>query len=308
MLDQFYTNFNVANYCWFYLNATLGQYENPDDLSFLEPSAGSGVFLNLMPVAKRTGIDLDPRNDEIIKADFLKLNPVLNSKKHLTKIHVNTALGSLLIPDNKTSIVTVGNPPFGKSGALAAQFINHAAKFSSYIAFILPASFQKYTYHRYLRPNLKLLSNLTLGYNKFNSPDGNKVYEYNTVFQIWHTTSLNINLRKLKSPPIEHPDFKLYQYNNTVAVLDLFTLDFDFAVPCQGYQDYNRREYESDNCDKNKQWILIKAKTPEILANLKSLDYERLAYKYALTTPGFRKADLIEEYDLYYPPVTNEFY
>ena len=39
--------------------------------TFIEPSAGSGSFLKILPKNKRIGIDIEPRFDEIIKQDYL---------------------------------------------------------------------------------------------------------------------------------------------------------------------------------------------------------------------------------------------
>ena len=38
--------------------------------------------------------------------------------------------------------VAIGNPPFGLRGQLALKFINHAAKYCDYVAFILPQLFE----------------------------------------------------------------------------------------------------------------------------------------------------------------------
>ena len=65
--DQFYTKPDIAVICFSVLKETicLNKYD-----CFLEPSAGQGVFLDLFPIIKRVGIDIDPKRDDIIECDF----------------------------------------------------------------------------------------------------------------------------------------------------------------------------------------------------------------------------------------------
>lgn len=104
------------------------------------------------------------------------------------------------------------------------------------------------------------------------------------------------DLRQRTSPPTSHPAFSLRQYNNTTQALKHFGEDFDFAVPCQGYQDYSRRETDESACERNKQWILIKANSPQSKAVLESIDYGALAMRGQTGPPGFRLWSLVREY------------
>jgi hypothetical protein len=66
-LDQFYTSDSTAQFCYDKLNQEL----NLNDFTlFLEPSAGTGSFLKLMPEELRLGIDLDPKFNDVIELDF----------------------------------------------------------------------------------------------------------------------------------------------------------------------------------------------------------------------------------------------
>lgn len=116
-LDQFYTNTDYAKKFFCTVKSILDL--NGADI-LLEPSAGSGSFLNLMDESKRIGIDIDPKSNEIMKSDFFDWNPPSGKK-----------------------IITIGNPPFGKNSSLAVKFFNRAAEFSDAIAFILPKTFKK---------------------------------------------------------------------------------------------------------------------------------------------------------------------
>lgn len=121
-LDQYYTNRDIAQ---MYYDKTI-QYLKQKGISeeecfFVEPSAGDGVFYDLLPTDRRVGIDICPNNPLIIEHDFL------------------TWEGKL--PKDK-KIVYIGNPPFGYRGWLALEFVNKAAQNADFVFFILPMSFQ----------------------------------------------------------------------------------------------------------------------------------------------------------------------
>ena len=119
LFDKFYTQPSVAETCINITYKIIG--ENAKCYTYIEPSAGSGAFLDLLPL-NTLGIDIFPPEEriDILKMDFLQWNP-----------------------EKSQNIVVIGNPPFGKNASLALKFINHAARFASYIAFILPRTFEK---------------------------------------------------------------------------------------------------------------------------------------------------------------------
>lgn len=131
ILDQFYTNVNYAKHFYKIIqdNVNLEQYSIQ-----LEPSAGTGSFFNLMDKNKRVGLDLDPKSTDIQKYDFFSWKP-----------------------DSKQTVITIGNPPFGKNSSLAVKFFNHAAQFSDVIAFILPRTFRKTSIVNRLNKNFHLI-------------------------------------------------------------------------------------------------------------------------------------------------------
>jgi len=164
-LDQFFTKSTVAEYCI----ESLTKHLNTEDINicnykFIEPSAGDGNFYNLLPENSRIGIDIMPMNSEIEQQDFLTWNIKPNGKRY----------------------ITVGNPPFGYRAWLALAFINHAAKFSDYVAMILPMSFQSdgkgSPKHRVV--GLELIHSEILPMNSFIDPSG-KELKINALWQIW---------------------------------------------------------------------------------------------------------------------------
>ena len=275
-LDQFYTKPEVAIACWQHLTKTLSDLNrNLNDLFFLEPAAGNGAFYELLPAQRRLGIDLVPKCDGVRLQDFFKLTDLPSTAQHT---------------------VVIGNPPFGKRGKLAITFFNHAAHLADIIAFIVPVNFRKFTTHKQLESSMRFISQLPLPRDAFHLDTG-KSYSVNTEFQIWtRLASTHEDMRQYKRLPIDHPDFQMWQYNNTADALKVFQNAFDFAVPCQGWQDYSRRETDEKKCERNKQWILLKTENPIVLTRLMEIDYERLALECATAVPGFRKGDLVKVY------------
>ncbi len=121
-LDQFFTTPAVAADCYAEMASFLASKgEDASTFHYIEPSAGSGVFYDLMPKGRRTGIDVMPIRKEFVREDFLTWKP---AKKR-----------------GRRNLV-IGNPPFGYRAWLALAFVNHAAQFSHYVGMILPMAFQ----------------------------------------------------------------------------------------------------------------------------------------------------------------------
>ena len=280
-LDQFYTKKEVAAACWKHFTEIFAV----DNLFFVEPSAGTGAFYNLLPPQRRLGMDIEPKCEGVIAQDFLKV----------TGFPMPLSISATDVATTETAII--GNPPFGKRGKLAIAFFNHAAYLADTVAFIVPVIFRKWTVHKRLDSSMRFISKLALPREAFQLGN-DKPYAVNTEFQIWTRGEANAysDMRLHQPLPIAHPDFQMWQYNNTPAALKVFRNDFDFAVPCQGWQDYSRKETDEKQCERNKQWLLLKAKDPHVLSRLMRIDYERLAQECATAVPGFRKGDLVQAY------------
>lgn len=117
-LDQYYTSYDDMEYCvnksWDVIK-DLG-YEVSE---FLEPSAGEGVFSNYLATSGLDviAIDIEPKGEDIIKADFLTYDL-----------------------EYKEGRFIIGNPPYGARLNLAKKFYKRAIELGDYIAFILPIS------------------------------------------------------------------------------------------------------------------------------------------------------------------------
>jgi hypothetical protein len=263
--DQFYTNPDVAMnlYRTLQINLDLHVYD-----LFVEPSVGTGAFYYLMPDEKRMGFDIDPSIKDAIKCDFL-------DHKMDRKIK---------------NIISIGNPPYGKRSKLAIEFVNKCMGFSDVIAMVLPISFMKYNTQRKINNRFGVIYEEILPKNSFIA--NGKPYNVNTVWQIWKRDQ---GTRKRK-PKTSHVDFTMYLYNNTLTARKFFDYEWNFAVPRQGYQDYNRRETDSTKCETTKQWIFFSVDDEKVLEVLKNIDYNKLSMKNT-SIPGFGKADIVEEYE-----------
>ena len=267
--DQFFTRDSVAIHCW---EKLLNCLALPRDTHFVEPAAGAGAFYSLLPEDRRTGLDLEPRHEGIEEADFMEW-----------------------LPEPTDHIVVVGNPPFGRRGRTALEFVNRALTFAETVAMILPMTFTRHEAQKQIPAGVRLAFSEALEPASFLLPDG-EPYSVQTVFQIWTWRPSPVDLRLNAPLPKKHPDFDMWQYNNTLDALRYFNEPFDFAVPCQGWQDYSRRETDAAACEKSKQWMLLRPLTDWAYDLLYNLDYHRIAHEAQTSTPGFRKGTLVQAY------------
>lgn len=156
--DQFYTKTSVAVHC---IDLILETIESPELYTWLEPSAGNGSFFNNIPTdIRKVGIDIDPKTDGILQADFLEWTPTFQTKA-----------------------IVIGNPPFGRQSSLAKKFIKKSCEFADIIAFILPRSFSKPSMFSAFDTKFHCILTEELGTNSFVVNDAE--YDVPCVFQIW---------------------------------------------------------------------------------------------------------------------------
>ena len=168
-LDQFYTKPEIANQCFSTISHLTPEL-------WIEPSAGTGSFYTLLP-EPRFGIDLEPKCEGVVEGNWLEHTPVTNN------------------------CVVVGNQPFGYRAQGAIEFFNHAAKFSTHIAFIVPRSFRKAYIINQLNPYFHCTVETILDLGAFIG-GADKI---RTVWQVWEkrtTRRPKIVLPK-KSPHFE---------------------------------------------------------------------------------------------------------
>ena len=132
----------------------------------IEPSAGTGNFLQFLPQNKTLAYDIEPKHPQIIEQDFLKVDE--------------------LFPP---STLVIGNFPFGRACSLAVKFFNHSANLgATTIASILPKSFRKWSIINRLDANFHLSvdQDLSIDYVDDKGIPISSKGKLNTVWQIWH--------------------------------------------------------------------------------------------------------------------------
>jgi hypothetical protein len=155
-LDKFYTKSEVAKRL--ISNIDFQNY----DLA-VDPCCGDGAFFSNIKIDK-IGIDIQPDIDGVICHDFLTWN--------FSQLKID-----------RSKIIVISNPPFGKQGSLAMKFIKRSAEFSDTIAFILPISFAKNSVKNRIPHFYHLEYEEIIPDNSFlmNGID----YKVKCVFQIW---------------------------------------------------------------------------------------------------------------------------
>ena len=117
--DQFFTPVDIARHCWETFLSIVANDIDVNEYTFIEPSAGSGVFLKFLP-EYTIAFDIEPRGEKIMKQDYLLWKPTITTDKY----------------------IVFGNPPFGLRGHLALKFIIHSLSIGAeYVCFILPQLF-----------------------------------------------------------------------------------------------------------------------------------------------------------------------
>lgn len=290
-LDQFYTNPLTAKKLTSIFTEEVKKLDY-QKINFLEPSAGTGNFLETIReigknnsfINKKTlAFDIEPKSDKenIIKTNFLKV-PLT---KYLEK-------------EKRNNYVVLGNPPFGKKGKLALNFVNKVAKYIDTIGFILPLTFRRYSVQSKLDKDLQLIYDINLEPNSFLAND--KIYSLNACFQIWTKRKTEQKDLRIKERPItKHPDFEMFLHNNTHPTLKFFQkskYQWDFAVVRQGFYDYSQKIETEKKLFKNRQYIFFKSKDESTKQRLLQLDFAELAQKNTVI-PGFGKHDVIRAYN-----------
>lgn len=135
----------------------------------VEPSAGSGSFFKQIPTDKKIGIDISPEHKDVTTMDFLTYKP-----------HPHQA--------TQQRVLVVGNPPFGRVSSLAVKFFNHASKWASVIAFIVPRTFRRISVQNKLNTNFHLVfdEDIPMEPCSFEPPMMAKC-----CFQIWEKNETN---------------------------------------------------------------------------------------------------------------------
>ncbi len=213
----------------------------------VEPSAGRGAFLTLLPADKRVALDIEPRHPEIRRGDFLAWVP----------------------PMDRGRILTIGNPPFGQRGALAMAFITRAAHYSDAFAFVLPRSFNKYTFQNRVPESFHLIGSFDC--DDFCGEDG-AAKKVRAVFQVWERRG---DRRPRLQPDAGHPHFSMrHRHLSRTRAEELADIrrEFDFAIAQVG-SDF--RPKDAAQVTRGSHWF-IKPLVPGVRRRFDRLDFSFL--------------------------------
>jgi predicted RNA methylase len=167
--EQFYTPRPVADRV---VAQVLDAVPDAVTRTWIEPAGGTGAFID---AAREVGVvdvvsfDIEPQHHDVAHGDFLQQRL------------------------NVTSAISVGNPPFGRNNALSVPFFNHCARYSDYIAFIVPRSWRKWSVTNRLDPHFHLAADEDLSIN-YVDRDGVTAYArtyLQTCVQIWERRADN---------------------------------------------------------------------------------------------------------------------
>jgi hypothetical protein len=166
--DQFFTPNNTVQICYDIFKDKMDELEEDiSEYTFVEPSAGAGAFLKVLP-KDTIALDIEPQGDTIQRADYLDWTPPEDGK-----------------------YIVFGNPPFGLRGNLALRFIRQSEKFADFVCFILPQLFEsdgKGSPRKRIK-DYNLVHSQVID-SSFNMPDGRGT-KVNVVFQIWSKNHKN---------------------------------------------------------------------------------------------------------------------
>lgn len=243
-LDKFYTIPSCSKKC---IDKICELYDITKWDLIVEPSAGNGSFLNQIPSNNKIGIDILPEQTNIIKQDFFDYSP----------------------PSNKTNILVIGNPPFGRVSSLAIKFFNHSAKWANVIAFIIPRTFRKISVQNKLDNMFHLVYDEEIPNNPCSFSPQMMV---KCCFQIWEKKETK---RQIINLPTTHADWEFLKLGpKDINGQPTPPLNADFAMRAYGC---NIGEIKIDKLNelrpKSWHWFKLNIDKKILIDRFNKLDY-----------------------------------
>lgn len=243
-LDKFYTIPSCSKNC---IDKVDELYDSTKWDLTVEPSAGNGSFLNQISSVNKIGIDISPEDPNIIKQDFFDYSP----------------------PSNKTNVLVIGNPPFGRVSSLAIKFFNHSAKWASVIAFIIPRTFRKSSVQNKLDRWFHLVYDEEIPNNPCCFSPQMMV---KCCFQIWERKSTK---RELSEMSTTHSDWEFLKMGpNDEKGQPTPPLDADFAMRAYGGKIGEIKTSGLNELrPKSWHWFKTKMNKTDLIDRFSQLDY-----------------------------------
>ncbi len=275
--DQFFTPETTAKYCFSKFIEVLKKYKECEDYTFVEPSAGNGNFLKILPNDKRIGLDIEPKLNEIVKQDYLDWKPSENKK-----------------------YVVIGNPPFGLRGQMALKFINHSSNFADYVCFILPQLFESdgKGVPRKRVVGLNLIHSEKLD-TEFEYPNGKNI-KVKCIFQVWSKFQKNDSyiIKKMDNKNIEIYSLSNGGTSSTTRNKKMF-YKCDSYIPSTCFGKENMKYYDSfDTLPRQKGYgiVFIKDKKQN-LQKFKTIDWSLVAFLSTNSAYNIRSSQIMEKFN-----------
>jgi len=276
--DQFFTPVETAKKCFKIFKETIKKYgEVPQEFKYIEPSAGDGSFLKVLP-ADTISMDIEPRNNSISKYDYLEWNPT-----------------------EKEKYVVFGNPPFGLRGHMALKFINHSYNFAEYVCFILPQLFESdgKGVPRKRVKGYNLIYSTKIESN-FYEPNGNSVV-INTIFQIWSKNHTN-ELFNIK----DYTNEKMKIYSMSDGGIESSTRNkhmigkCDIYIPSTCFGKENMKCYSKfeDLPGKKGYGIVFTSNKSEMVKKMLNIEWNKVAFLSTNSAYNLRSSQIYSLFDI----------
>lgn len=276
--DQFFTPVKTAKYCFdLFCNEIHKFDENEKDFRFIEPSAGDGNFLKVLP-SNTIAMDIEPKHIDVIEKDYLDWKPT-----------------------KKDRFVVFGNPPFGLRGHTALKFINHSYEFAEYVCFILPQLFESdgKGVPRKRVKGFNLIYSEKLETN-FYEPDNNEL-TINTIFQIWSKIHNN-NEYEIKDYTTDK--MKVYSVSDGGTVSSTRNKDMigkcDIYIPSTCFGKDNMKCYFKfeDLPGKKGYGVVFNTNKKEMLKKVLSIKWNEIAFLSTNSAYNLRSSQIYSLFDI----------
>lgn len=257
-VDAFYTKPSVAKGCVRNLLEHIG--DGP--IEFVEPSAGSGAFVDALLGSggfKGAGRDVvamdiqDSSHLRVGRRDFFEWDPPSGAD----------------VPR-----CVFGNPPFGKNASTAVKFFNRAAELAQVVAFIVPRSFLKPGMENKLDRRFEKVEQLDVPPASFEFEGKDR--DVPTVWQVWkllpgdkirpkRSTKIDLGRVEFGNPGWDETDMMIQRVGQRA-----------------GQVYWNKEDWEPYETSRNYHWVRIVDLAPEEKARLcsRSPGFEEISAKY----------------------------
>lgn len=236
------------------INTTSNIIGKENIVEYLEPSAGTGVFLNYLDLPY-LAYDIDPKDNRVTKQDYLELDL-----------------------DYKKGRCVIGNPPYGDRNNLSRAFYKKSINLADYIAFILPISQLNNTNSLY---EFDLVHSEDLGTQLFTDRD------IHCSLNIYKRPTIGFNAKP--SNKLEDIDIYRDDYKGLVDGKPYSEIDYDLCIFRRGA---SAGKIKAENINKQTYKIIIHNKKLKDQIINAILTFNWKDYKIHQSAPSISKEDI----------------